>query len=1117
MKKILFACILLIGLIVGGSQATSLNGLYSHSISFTYNISSAMGNQTDYPVRFQIYNTSGVSGYNGTYNIIYTNGTTLPTWIDIAAADSNGDLVPFWIENNTYTATGMTMWVNVPHITVGNTSTGQIMFGNSSQTTSLMNGYATFSLFDDFLGSTINSTIWTATGSTVVGNGNLNINTASSYIVSTSSYGPYNHTMRSRVVSNTVNNPDKTVAFGFNPNTFSQCAVSTFWGGTPQYWTRASSSYAVNSIGISNNTWFIQDISTTNQTATTFKVNDANTVVSTTEITNLAMNITFFVGGGGGNIVSDWVFIRKSLPIEPFISVVPPPPIANFIYSPTSGSTPLTVNFTDTSQTDITSWNWTFGAANYSSLQNPSYTFVGAGNYSVTLQVTNTSGTNTTINYVDVLAVTDPNPTSMIKYKSGESSIAISNQSQPYVGTVTARNITSNTTYIAGNFTWIPGNVAVSNIRINQSAVNISGASLISSSINNANGYALFNISNPSGFTSPANALIDFNITYTKYLAPGSRVNFSYSLPYCRYYDPVNATWRTFNQYQGADAIIGTWGPIAANFTANVTAVAEYAPIQFTDTSTGYPDAWGWDFGDGSTSSAQNPVYSYATTGLKTVSLHSYMAENGTITDTITKTDYINVTAAPPPAPVADFTGTPTTVSLGTAVQFNDTSTYSPTSWSWNFGDSLGSSLQNPSHVYTSIGLYNVSLTATNAQGSDTKTRINYINVTALAPPVASFTSNVTSGAPPLSVQFTDTSTNNPTSWHWLISKNSSIYFEYYAQNYNYIFTEDGIYNASLTVSNAAGNSTTWKNITVINLSGFNRQDLYLSPEYTLVLTIKDTDGNVIPVVTVSDSDGNVANTTNGVYTHTYPYEAVAIYLSADGYQTRSITYVMNRDRVETVQMTAVTTQSQNTNIIYTQQQVRFIVMNSEGTKVNGATISASVMNSTLPSDSLTILQDAFGISANIAGIMLNGSEVMSGTTAGDGSLTFMMFPSLTYNLTITGVPAAPWYISVSPRETEYIIHQPTANVTSSYSNYLNTSITVTEPNSSYITLNAVYQDLSGATTNVKYYVVYRPNNTIIYYRDMGNPGKSAVTDNSVTVPNIRGVTYWAYFNKTTV
>jgi hypothetical protein len=140
----------------------------------------------------------------------------------------------------------------------------------------------------------------------------------------------------------------------------------------------------------------------------------------------------------------------------------------------------------------------------------------------------------------------------------------------------------------------------------------------------------------------------------------------------------------------------------------------------------------------------------------------------------------------------------------------------------------------------------------------------------------------------------------------------------------------------------------------------------------------------------------------------------------------------------------------------------------------------------------------------------------MSGTTAGDGSLTFMMFPSLTYNLTITGVPAAPWYISVSPRETEYTIHQPTANATSSYSNYLNTSITITEPNSSYITLNAVYQDLSGKTTNVDYYVIYLSNKTLIYHRDMGNPGTSAVTDNSVTLPNIRGVTYWAYFNKTT-
>ena len=77
------------------------------------------------------------------------------------------------------------------------------------------------------------------------------------------------------------------------------------------------------------------------------------------------------------------------------ITAAPPsPPVANFTYTPTSGISPLAVSFTDTSATTITAWNWTFGAANFSSLQNPSYTFVGGGNYSVVLSVTNASGTN---------------------------------------------------------------------------------------------------------------------------------------------------------------------------------------------------------------------------------------------------------------------------------------------------------------------------------------------------------------------------------------------------------------------------------------------------------------------------------------------------------------------------------------------------------------------------------------------------------------------------------------------------------------------------------------------------------------------------------------------------
>jgi len=65
-------------------------------------------------------------------------------------------------------------------------------------------------------------------------------------------------------------------------------------------------------------------------------------------------------------------------------------------------------------------------------------------------------------------------------------------------------------------------------------------------------------------------------------------------------------------------------------------------------------------------------------------------------------------------------------------VQFLDSSTNSPTSWSWDFGDpydTLGSSLQNPAHTYSAAGTYTVALTATNGWGYDVATQANLINV----------------------------------------------------------------------------------------------------------------------------------------------------------------------------------------------------------------------------------------------------------------------------------------------------------------------------------------------------------------------------------------------------
>lgn len=87
--------------------------------------------------------------------------------------------------------------------------------------------------------------------------------------------------------------------------------------------------------------------------------------------------------------------------------------------------------------------------------------------------------------------------------------------------------------------------------------------------------------------------------------------------------------------------------------------------------------------------------------------------------------------------PAADFTGTPLSGVWPLSVAFTDASTNTPTSWAWTFGDGGTSSSQNPTHSYAAGGTYTVVLVATNAGGSDTKTRTGYVTV---ANPSGTFT-----------------------------------------------------------------------------------------------------------------------------------------------------------------------------------------------------------------------------------------------------------------------------------------------------------------------------------------------------------------------------------------
>jgi uncharacterized protein (TIGR02145 family) len=147
--------------------------------------------------------------------------------------------------------------------------------------------------------------------------------------------------------------------------------------------------------------------------------------------------------------------------------------------------------------------------------------------------------------------------------------------------------------------------------------------------------------------------------------------------------------------------------------------------VTFFDLSTNMPDDWYWDFGDHSNSGSQIPVHKYSKAGTYTVSLTAF---NSYGSDTKIKENYITVYLVQI-APIPDFTASRTTIMVGESVQFTDNSSNTPTAWFWEFGDGGTSTDQNPSHVYLAVGLYPVSLTASNSYGENTIIKNGLITV----------------------------------------------------------------------------------------------------------------------------------------------------------------------------------------------------------------------------------------------------------------------------------------------------------------------------------------------------------------------------------------------------
>ena len=274
---------------------------------------------------------------------------------------------------------------------------------------------------------------------------------------------------------------------------------------------------------------------------------------------------------------------------------------------------------------------------------------------------------------------------------------------------------------------------------------------------------------------------------------------------------PTGNNSYTFPPVTANKTIVGMFmiDPPVANFTGTPLAGGIPLNVSFTDLSTNSPTSWLWNFGDGNYSSLQNPTNAYVAGGNYSVRLE---ATNGGGTNVSVKEGYI-FTYIPA---VANFTGSPTSGPVSLTVYFTDLSTGSPSSWHWNFGDFAmvnTSTNQNPGHTYDPVGLYSVNLTVANSYSSSYLLRTNYINAT-VAPPVAGIYNNTDNiGLAPLTVEFWDMSSNDPTSYLWHFDDGQP---DETTMDATHTFTNPGTYNVSHTATNIGGSDTAYMIVTVI-------------------------------------------------------------------------------------------------------------------------------------------------------------------------------------------------------------------------------------------------------------------------------------------------------------
>ncbi len=216
-------------------------------------------------------------------------------------------------------------------------------------------------------------------------------------------------------------------------------------------------------------------------------------------------------------------------------------------------------------------------------------------------------------------------------------------------------------------------------------------------------------------------------------------------------------------------------------------------------------------------------------------------------------------------AVTADFVAVPTRGAFPLTIVFTNTSSGDYTTSLWDFGDAFTSAQHSPTHTYTTVGAYTVTLTVSGLGGTDTLTRANHIVVTE-PPPVAGFIAQPTYGFAPLTVTFTNTTTGVGTGWLWDFGDA----FTSTEQHPAHTYASTGVYTVTLTASGPGGSDT----LTRMNyISAFEpvRADFDANPKADIVpLTVYFTDTSTGPVALWHWGFGHGGTSDQQHPTHTY-------------------------------------------------------------------------------------------------------------------------------------------------------------------------------------------------------------------------------------------------------